>query len=133
MQAPATSEATIIELPAPPAQLNPNVARRLHWAERAEAAAQYRADCTVLALAVRNAARGRYPLPAPVEAHITFVRRTRRRVDVDNLLASIKPGIDALVQAGLIADDSAWVLRILPSVEVGPVPMVRIKLRGGVQ
>jgi Holliday junction resolvase RusA-like endonuclease len=38
---------------------------------------------------------------------ITWVAKDKRRRDPDNLFASMKPYIDGLVEAGLIADDSA--------------------------
>ena len=48
------------------------------------------------------------PLPMP-KAHITitWVAKDKRRRDIDNLFASMKPYIDGLVFAEVIADDSA--------------------------
>ena len=38
---------------------------------------------------------------------ITWVAEDKRRRDIDNLFASMKPSIDALVQARLLTDDDA--------------------------
>ena len=59
---------------------------------------------------------------AAVHIGFTFILPDNRRRDPDNLLANAKPWIDALVDAGLILDDSAAVLRrwtIQPYVSIG--------------
>ena len=104
-----------LDLPWPPAALNPN--KRLYWAARHRAAAQYRNECFVVAKDMINRA-GRIkapvpsPLPTPVTATVTFWMPNRRRRDLDNLLAAMKPAWDGLVDAGLLADDNADQLSI---------------------
>jgi Holliday junction resolvase RusA-like endonuclease len=51
-------------------------------------------------------------LKPPVTADVTFVVPDRRRRDMDNLLAMLKPAWDGLVDAGLLVDDSAEMLRL---------------------
>ncbi len=104
-----------LDLPWPPAELNPNRARSLHWAARHRAAALYRRECFV---AAHQAILGRIrhshnlPLTPPVSATVTFWMPDRRRRDLDNLLAAMKPAWDGLVDAGLLADDNADQLSI---------------------
>ena len=105
----------VLDLPWPPADLNPNRARKLHWTVLHRAAKQYRGDCYVEAVNLRNLrfrARLSRSLPPPVTASVTFWMPDRRRRDLDNLLASLKPAWDGLVDAGLLVDDSADTLRI---------------------
>ena len=108
-------DAVSLDLPWPPADLNPNRARGLHWGARREASAVYRRECFVVA---HQAILGRIrhshnlPLPAPVSATVTFWMPDRRRRDLDNLLAAMKPAWDGLVDAGLLADDNADQLSI---------------------
>ena len=110
-------DAVSLDLPWPPAALNPNRARSLHWTARHGAAKQYRSDCFLTAKARtgwlrRNKAPVPMPLPAPVSATVTFWMPDRRRRDLDNLLAAMKPAWDGLVDAGLLADDNADQLSI---------------------
>ena len=108
-------DAVSLDLPWPPAELNPNV--RGHWADRHRATAQYRSDCFLITRdminrAGRIKARVPVPLPTPVSATVTFWMPNRRRRDLDNLLAAMKPAWDGLVDAGLLADDNADQLSI---------------------
>ena len=110
-------DAVSLDLPWPPADLNPNRARGLHWATRREATALYRRDCFVAAKDMINRARRikapvPTPVPTPVSATVTFWMPNRRRRDLDNLLAAMKPAWDGLVDAGLLADDNADQLSI---------------------
>jgi Holliday junction resolvase RusA-like endonuclease len=43
---------------------------------------------------------------------LTFIFQEIRRRDRDNLLASFKPGVDAIVDAGLVLDDDSEHLQI---------------------
>ncbi|KKN16073.1 hypothetical protein LCGC14_0979620 [marine sediment metagenome] len=52
-------------------------------------------------------------LPPPVTAQVTFVCDARRRRDPDNHMAMLKPLWDALVEMGVLEDDSHDKLRIL--------------------
>ncbi|MFH1141265.1 MAG: hypothetical protein V1724_06330 [Chloroflexota bacterium] len=48
------------------------------------------------------------------QAHVTirWEAKDRRRRDLDNLLASMKPALDGLVAAGVLEDDSAQALSV---------------------
>lgn len=97
-----------IEIPGlPPVACSPNA--RLHWAAKAKAASTW--GSTVFYQAVD--ARNRTGEPAKwknldgAEVNVTFVLPNKRRRDVDNLIASFKSGLDALVRCGILVDDSA--------------------------
>ena len=101
---PPTGERSFtVTLPWPPWETSPN--SRAHWASQGRAVAKYRADCDkLLAQPIREAAW----LPdGPARLTLTFVATDRRRQDVDGLLSRFKPGLDALVAAGVLEDDDA--------------------------
>ena len=85
----------------PDRDLNPN--KRLHHMQLYRAKRQAKDEAMALVLE-----QGRPDIPYE-KAHITitWVAKDKRRRDPDNLFASMKPYIDGLVEAGLIADDSA--------------------------
>ena len=85
----------------PDPDLNPN--KRHHYMKVANA--KRHAKDHAIALVYEQ---GRPETPYD-SAHITitWVAGDKRRRDPDNLFASMKPYIDGLVDAGLIADDSA--------------------------
>ena len=86
----------------PPAALSPN-ARPAHWSVRSRAAKAYRDTCYLYA---RNQAYGTHFERAVATVQVEVTDPTRRR-DCDNYLARLKPLFDALVDAGIIPDDSA--------------------------
>lgn len=92
-----------IELPFPPRALSPN--SRFHWRAKARAVAHYREACgwagKEALQSLPPAFRG--PLSPPVRAEVTFLVPNRQRRDPDNLMASLKPAWDGLVDAGLPA------------------------------
>ncbi len=103
----------VLKLPWPvmPA-LSPNF--RGHWAEKYRAKAQLRESW-----AWEAKRQGAKRLPVEVlSLHITFVPPDRRHRDLDNLLASIKAGLDGLADVWKV-DDSKWSLQITKSGEVG--------------
>ena len=106
-----------LRLPLPPKELSPNA--RIHWAQKARAAADYRLAAKVEGLNAKRASGLVVPLVTPVSMGLLFILKDKRRHDLDNLLASIKSGLDGLVDAGLLADDTAAVLRI-DSLEARP-------------
>jgi Holliday junction resolvase RusA-like endonuclease len=68
-------------------------------------------------------------LAPPVTAQVTFVCDARRR-DPDNHMAMLKPLWDALVEMGVLEDDSHDKLRILdPKWERGPKKVI-VELEG---
>lgn len=97
--------------PAMPA-LSPNF--RGHWAQKHQAKAQLR-----LAWAWEAKRQGARRLEAEaLSLRITFVPPDRRHRDLDNLLASIKAGLDGLADVWKV-DDSKWSLQIVKAGEVG--------------
>ena len=85
----------------PDANLSPN--KRLHHMTvyRAKAAAKQDAIALVMA-------QGKPDKPYE-KAHITitWIAKDKRKRDIDNLFAAMKPTIDGLVAVGLLADDDA--------------------------
>jgi crossover junction endodeoxyribonuclease RusA len=106
-------EGMIVNLPWFPATLSPNA--RKHWAEVAEAKKRYRMACWALT----RESVGNPMLPEQGEIHIKieFFPPTNRKYDLDNLLASIKAGLDGVADA-LRVDDSRFTLTICKRQEV---------------
>ncbi len=113
------------EFPWPPRELSPNVS--VYWRTLGKAKAQYKDDCEWIVYAKKSVRLS--PLPPPVTAQVTFVCDGRRR-DPDNHMAMLKPLWDALVEMGVLEDDSKDVLTILaPKWERGPKKVI-VELEG---
>lgn len=110
---------TRIILPWPPSELSPN--KRQHWAKLAKAKKLYRAACATQA---RLQGLDRMAVNA-VHLKLTFTPPTRRRFDLDNLLARMKSGLDGLADV-IGVDDSRWTLEISKSDQVGGYVQVEI-------
>ena len=97
----------------PDRDLNQN--KRLHHMQLYRAKRQSKDEAMALVLE-----QGRPDIPYE-KAHITitWVAKDKRRRDPDNLFASMKPYIDGLVEAGLIADDSAMHVSYTLKYELG--------------
>jgi crossover junction endodeoxyribonuclease RusA len=80
----------------PPLTLN----GRQHWATKARAVKEVRSTTATLARVLR--------IPACERIHVTlhYIPRDGRRRDQDNIVATLKPCIDGLVDAGIVPDDS---------------------------
>ncbi len=112
------------EFPWPPRSLSPNVS--VQWRTLAKAKREYKEDCewTILAERPSWVRAKEHPLAPPVTAQVTFVCDGRRR-DPDNHMAMLKPLWDALVEMGVLEDDSHDKLKILdPKWERGPKKVV---------
>lgn len=104
-----------VELPFPPADLSPN--KRLHWRQKADAVALYRATCHLMTFAeLPPIDRGRWPYDGEIPISVTFFPPDNRRRDRDNMLASFKAGFDGIADA-LGVDDN----RFIPTHRVGEV------------
>ena len=89
-------------LPYPDPSLNPNRSHGRHWKATRKAKdeafeAAYMTTSVVYA-SIKNIPH------EPIPLHITFVRQDKRRVDLDNLLASCKQFLDGIAQAMKIDD-----------------------------
>lgn len=89
----------------PPRSLNTML--RQHWAERKRQRDLWACEVTAAWLA---AGRPRYR--RKVRALVTCYYRTTRRRDTDNMTASVKPIIDALVRLGCLLDDHSEILEL---------------------
>lgn len=80
----------------PPLTLN----GRQHWARKKDLIRDIRWSVHQLARAAK--------IPPCHRVHVTlhYVPRATRRRDADNLVATLKPCLDGLVDAGLVADDT---------------------------
>ena len=108
---------------------SPNQQRREHWARRAAEARGWRQAALYAALDARNR-HADVPFPLHSAAiRVVIVSPTTVRRDPDNAIASVKPIIDGLVRAGILADDSFAVVRDLSvAVERGREAAVRIEV-----
>ena len=90
-----------VTLELPPQNVRPN--SRPHWRAKAKAVQDYRAKALA---AAQEALGGKYPpyLEAAL-VHIKFYNKTARKMDGDNIIASMKSAIDGLTDAGIFDDD----------------------------
>lgn len=95
------SRSLLVHCPLPPRVLHPNA--RPHWAERARVAAQYRSD---VAAYLKAALAGRSLQFARAWLDLEYVFASNRRRDDDGLAAFWKNGRDAIVDCGIVPDDS---------------------------
>ena len=93
----------VVELPWPSPRLSPNA--RGHWATTSTAKKAYRKKCRELGEAAGLALVPK--APTEVKVHLTFVPPDKRRRDWDNMLASMKSGLDGLADA-MGVDDNRW-------------------------
>ena len=101
----------------PPLSLN----QRLHWAVKAKLVKDVRATTARLAEQLQIP-----PLQA-VEITLIYTPKTARKRDTDNLFATLKPAVDGLVDAGVLADDNTEIVKRL-SVLIGPVSKTAPKM-----
>lgn len=107
----------LITLPWPPSALSPNT--RQHYMALARAKKIYRTDCWYKAHA-----QGLRKIDATkLHLRIEFVPPSRRAFDLDNCLARLKSGLDAIADITGV-DDRHWSLDIRRTEETGG--MVRI-------
>lgn len=113
-----------VTLPYPPRVLSPNA--RQHWAEIARKKREYRNACAWQAVAQglrRMDAQG-------LQVSFVFYPPNRQRRDLDNAIASIKAGIDGLVDV-LGVDDSKWAMDFRLADEIGGKVDVTIEAKHG--
>ena len=97
----------------PPLSLND----RMHWRKKAGITKTIRAG-------VADDARRTVPVLGWIAVELHYVPRDRRRRDRDNLVSTLKPCLDGLVDAGVIPDDTPeyldWTVHIDPPNRVDP-------------
>lgn len=100
----------VVSLPWPPRAASPNA--RAHWATVHRARSKYRADARILAIAAGAIDFSR-TLPKGVALRVTLrvYPPDKRRRDWDNIIASLKSGLDGIADA-LGIDDSLFRLAI---------------------
>lgn len=99
----------IIELPWPPTRLSPNARGAGNFWAKASAAKKYRNDCLIL---LKSQSVPRLAASGPIMLEVQFCPPTRRISDLDNLLARVKQGIDALAETmGVNDKDFEFTLR----------------------
>lgn len=97
----------------PPLTLN----QRLHWSEKARRTKKIRDTVGWQAQAMRLGTA------THVSVQLHYNTGDRRRRDSDNLVATLKPCVDGLVDAGLVPDDDpAHVTTIMPEIHNGLGP-----------
>ena len=105
----------------PPKDLSPNT--RAHWRQRSKAAKAYRTEC---AWQVKAAGPKPFFAPlGPITLDIEFIEPDKRARDLDNMLASIKAGIDGIADA-LGVNDRRFVFHIRRADRIGGMVKVRI-------
>lgn len=84
---------------------------RRHWAQRARDVREWRNAACLLA-------RGkRIPLCERISVGLVYAPKDARKRDAPNLLASMKPAVDGLVDAGIVVDDDdAHVVCLMPEI-----------------
>ena len=98
----------VVELPWPATELNPN--SRCFWMTKARIGKRYRiaaAKAVALALIGRRAMREALAVPQLLRVAITFHPPTRASRDFDNMLASIKAGLDGVAKGAIDRDGHA--------------------------
>ena len=110
-----TKPTITIELPLPPQELRPNA--RVHWAKKARKVKEYRSRAKWAALRIMQRdfgdlifddPIGDLVIPFPIEqptVRVTMLNKTARKMDQDNLIASMKSAMDGLTDAGVWNDD----------------------------
>ena len=91
-------------LPWPPSKLNPN--QRTHFRAKAKIASKYKSDCYFLTKAATLNRGGIIP-DGKVHLYIMFHAPDNRKRDMDNLLSSMKAGLDGIALA-LGVNDSGF-------------------------
>ena len=106
-------------LPWPPMELSPN--SRMHWAALAKAKKAYRQAC-----AWQAKAQGAQKIEAEsLSVTVEFHQPDKRRRDYDNMVASIKSGLDGVADAIGVPDDR-WRVRFDFPATIGGMVVVTV-------
>lgn len=89
--------------------------QRLHWLEQRARARTLR---EAAAWTAKNAKLGQHK---HISVQLHYATGDNRRRDTDNLVPTMKPAVDGLVDAGVVPDDDpAHVTTIMPAIHNGP-------------
>ena len=110
----------IIEVPRIPE--SPNELRRFHWRHRYRHDRLWKDEVWYAVLQIKLVGA---PFP---KAKIMIDRRSRGKLDPDNLVSSMKPVIDALRHAKVIADDTHEHIQLTVTQSHG-APLTRIEVQ----
>lgn len=80
--------------------------QRLNWRRKAERSRWLRTAARASAAAYRQSLGQRAPLEVKVRCEVQVAWPNRRRRDVHNLMPTVKPCIDGIVDARVLHDDS---------------------------
>lgn len=95
----------VVEFPQPDKPMNLN--DRLHWAQRAKRSAAWRHAAHAATVDAVNRHALPTGLPFIMVRLVLPVRSVNVRRDPHNFFATVKPCVDALVDAGVVADDDS--------------------------
>jgi len=119
----------------PPPECSPNW--RGFWAGRYRPSRIYQVAVFCCCVDIRNRLqrlpwqRG-FPPFQKAQLDLTFIFSTARRRDIDNLLGRFKPGLDGIIQAGLVIDDDMNHVtfgQVQVLVDKGRAPLTIIELK----
>ena len=110
----------MLTLPWPLKELSPNA--RVHYMAKAKAAQTYKEACWIQA----KLACWAPDLDGSIHLKVTFYPPSRRRMDLDNMLASIKHGLDGVAEAWGIDDTQFRPITVDVANEIGG--MVKIEV-----
>lgn len=108
-----------VTLPWPSSKLNPNA--RVHFREKAAQARTYREACHYLTLPEK-----RHLPDGDLRLELTFYPPDKRARDRDNLLSSMKSGLDGVAQALGIDDSRFEPVVVSVARQIGGMVKVRI-------
>lgn len=109
----------------------PGPNRRMHWRAWSREKADWRSWAKLAALvALRDSGMAdEYPLRSVVVEPIFYFTTNRRRDD-DNLIASLKPVIDGIVDAGVVDGDDRARLRLeRPVIRIAHRNALRLRIK----
>jgi crossover junction endodeoxyribonuclease RusA len=114
----------IITLPWPKRELSPN--SPAHYMVKHKAKKEYRQECAWQAR--EQGVKQDWPQAGKIGVHLHFVPPNRTRRDHDNLIASMKAGLDGLADA-MGVDDSRFVISSDISEDVGGMVKVTLEAK----
>ena len=92
----------------PPLNLN----QRMHWAQKAQITRDIRTEVALKARPLKKQFA-----PGPIQVSLHYRPRDNRRRDPSNFIATQKPILDGLVDAGIVPDDTPdYIDELMPRV-----------------